>query len=199
MFVEELNSEVLARVQAPEYMRCVVFPSEAGMKRCGQHLRKNRDMEYPFQEMSFKSAQGSRPETAAWARFSVLLFPKDYTKEVRETLIFTGDGMSSRHAEFCLQNFAQMLSISVFPALQTAAPRTVEDRTPAPSWAWSESQVKDKIKTRIAELVTSHRPGYRPVNIHDVLLYPKGMCAIGEVARALVPTSTISSEAIVFG
>lgn len=197
--VEKLNSQVLARVQAPEYTRCVIFPSEAGMKRCGQHLRKSREMECPFQELSFESVQGSHPETAAWARFSALLFPKDYSNEVRENLIFTGDGMSSRHAEFCIQNFALMQSTSVFPALQTTATRTIENGTPAPSWAQSDIRVKEKIKAQVAELVTSHKPEYNPVNVHDVMLYPKGMCAIGEVARALVPRSTISSEAIVFG
>ncbi|ORY16982.1 pyridoxal phosphate-dependent transferase [Clohesyomyces aquaticus] len=196
-YVQELHESVLRRVRAPEYMRCAIFPSEAGMRRCSQYLRRNTNIAFPLQQMCFKATLGDI-STTTWARFYAVLYPMEYTKQVREVWAFTGDGISSRHAEFCVQRFALMESTSKFPALTTSAMATVVGQIPIPQWGESDSDVKAKIKTQIAKLVTSHKPGYDAVKPQDVLLYPNGMSAIGAVARSLVPTN-ISSEAVVFG
>ena len=197
--VEELNKAVLVRVRAPDYMRCAIFPSQAGMRRCSRHLQKNTDIAHPLQEISFTFRPHICPETAIWARFSAVLYPEEYTKHVREVWASKGDGISSRHAEYCLKRFSLMDSHSLFPALQTSATGDVAGELPPQPWSQSHTNTTAALRARVANLVNSDKPGQEAVKVHDVFLYPKGMCAIGTVARALAPISVMTSEAVVYG
>jgi cystathionine gamma-synthase len=92
-----------------------------------------------------------------------------------------------------------MNSVSLDSSLQTYATCDDVEMIPSEPWGHSDSGTKDNIKALIAKLVTSQKPGQEVVRPQDVFLYPKGMCAIGTVVRLLVPTSTRSSEAVIFG
>ena len=92
-----------------------------------------------------------------------------------------------------------MDSASSDSSLRTYATSDHPDMLPPEYWGLSDPGTKSKIKGMIAKCVTSQKPGQEVVTTQDVFLYPKGMCAIGSVARALAPTSLHSSEAVVFG
>jgi cystathionine gamma-synthase len=152
-------------------------------------------------------------ENANWARFSAVLYSEHLTEYASEVWGWMGDGISSRYADFCFERFRFMesvplsadndsssvsLSLSLQPHATCDEADTMISTAPR---APSDTNTKDKIKTLIAKWVTSQKPGQGVVRPHDdVFLYPKGMCAIGAIARTLVPTTcTRSSEAVVFG
>ncbi|KAF3481893.1 uncharacterized protein GIQ15_04652 [Arthroderma uncinatum] len=197
--VSKLNDAVLARVKAPSSMRCVIFPSKDGLKRCSQYLRKNTDIEYPIQEVEFCLPQNVSEENARWGQFFAVLFPEKSKQHAEEFWGFLGDGISSRHADFCLERFPFMSSVSVDSSLQTAATYDDIGKLPDVPWDHCDSKTKEKIRKLIAKWATSEKPGQEPVDPQDVFLYPKGMCAIGTLTRSLVPASSASSEAVVFG
>lgn len=190
---------MLDRVGAPQTTRCVIFPSEDGMRRCSRLLRYRTDIAYPVQELSFALSREASTENATWARFSAVLFPEQSIEHAKKFWYSMGDGISSRHAQFCLERFPFMDSVSADSSLQTDA--TIDDiaMVPAEPWEHSDLAAKENIKALIAKLVSSQKPSQKAVRPQDVFLYPKGMCAIGTVARSLVPASTNSSEAVIFG
>lgn len=57
---------------------------------------------------------------------------------------------------------------------------------------------RDFIKSNIARLVQSEKPGQRHVSLEDIFLHPGGMAAINSVARALVDLG-IDSGIVGFG
>ncbi|KAF2199581.1 PLP-dependent transferase [Delitschia confertaspora ATCC 74209] len=195
--VRKLNDAVLARVRAPETVRCELFPSEAGMRRCSQHLRRRAGLSCPIQEVSFSSAQSESKE-AGWSRFSAVLYPAEFANYAQEAWEFMGDGISSRHAEFCIERFPFMNSVSSDPSLRTLAAQDTQEVLPV-SWEHTDDDTKLRIRTEIARFLTSEKASQEAVRQQDVFLYPKGMCAIGAIARSLVPESTDSSEAVIFG
>ena len=197
--VQKLNEAVLLRVGAPQNVRCVIFPSEDGTRRCIQYLRSNIDIKIPIQEVSFSLANDASKENIAWAHFCAVLYPDQSTQYAEEFWGFMGDGISSRHAEFCLERLPFMDLVSSDPSLRTYATSDHAEMLPPESWGLSDAGTKSKIKGMIAKCVTSQKPGQEVVSTQDIFLYPKGMCAIGTVARTLAPTSTHSSEAVIFG
>lgn len=84
-------------------------------------------------------------------------------------------------------------------SLQTYATCGDVEMIPSRAWEQSGTGTKDSIKALIVKLGTSQKPSQEVVRPQDVFLYPKGMCAIDTVARSLVPISTHSSEAVMFG
>lgn len=92
-----------------------------------------------------------------------------------------------------------MDSVSLDSSLETYASCDDAEIIFSEPWGHSDTGTKDNIKALIARFVTSWKPSQERVRPQDVFLYPKGMCAIGTVARLLVPTSTDCSEAVIFG
>jgi len=197
--VQKLNEAVLERVGAPQDVRCAIFPSEDGMTRCSQYLRSNENNRHPIREVSFHLAHDASTENATWARFSAALYPEPCTQYAEEFWGFMGDGISSRHAEFCLERLPFMESVSSDPFLRTCGTVNNAETLPPAPWGLSDAGMKTEIKSMIAKCVTSEEPDQEVVTTQDTFLYPKGMCAVGAVARALAPTSPNSSEAVIFG
>lgn len=169
------------------------------MRRCSRHLRFCTDIVDSIQEMSFYLSWRASTETTTWARFGAVLFPEKLTQHARKFWYSTGDGMSSRHAQFCLVMFPFMDSVSSNSSMQRIMNSSKIRMLPSEPWEQSDLWTKGKIKALIARLATSWKPSQQVFKLRDIFLYPKEMCAIGSVARSLVPTSTHSSEAVIFG
>ncbi|TGJ83820.1 hypothetical protein E0Z10_g4939 [Xylaria hypoxylon] len=196
--VRRLNEAVLDRVNAPENTKCVIFPSEDGMRRCVQFLQENTDVASTIREVLFTMAARVPPVEDVWAHFHAVLFHERAADRAAEFWGCYGDGISSRHAEYCYERLPFMHPVSSHPSsLCTSVPSL--DEVPLASWHHSDADTKEKIKASIANYVTSEKPSLEAVSPRDVFLYAKGMCAIGTLARHLVPTSEAASEAIVFG
>jgi cystathionine gamma-synthase len=92
-----------------------------------------------------------------------------------------------------------MSSKSSEPSLQTSA--TCDDFASMPliHGLHGDTDTKESIRAMIADLMASGNPNQATPKQEDVFLYPKGMCAIGTVARLLSPTTSRRSEVVVFG
>ncbi|GAM40295.1 hypothetical protein TCE0_038f12539 [Talaromyces pinophilus] len=197
--VQKLNQAVLDRVGSPENTRCMVFPSKDAAKRCCAYIRKRKGPNIMVHDVSFSLTQHVSQANQTWARFSAVLFSQEDKDAANEFWGEMGDGISSRHAQFCLDRFQFMSSVSLVPDLQTGETGSYGETIPMEPWQDSDADAKKDITTIIARLVTSDQPGQEAVNPDDVYLFPKGMCAIRSVASILAPGSAKASEAVVFG
>ena len=168
------------------------------MRRCSQHFGDRKDDSHSVREFLFSEKSVSKKDIT-WARFFVCVYLDQFNDHAEEFWGFQGDGISSRHAEYCLERLPFMDSESSDSLISTFADSDLTAGPDAEPWTESAPDVKLRIKKMIAECVTSQNPNYESVRSEDVFLYPKGMCAIGAVARALVPVSSHSSEAVIFG
>lgn len=169
--------------------------------RCKAYLRTSTMTSQPIGEVSFyiPQVQAASGTSAGWFHFCAVLFNDELMDAANQFWGFMGDGISSRHAEACLKRFSFMESVSSEPRLQTPASRVYVENMPTEYWELADASTKHEIKQVIAGLLASQTPPYQVVNPEDVFLYPKGMCAIGAVARQLVPISAQSSEVVIFG
>jgi cystathionine gamma-synthase len=138
---------------------------------------------------------------AIWARFNAVLYHQDLTGYAEQFWAIFGDGISSRHAAFCIERFPFMESISSFHHLNTSPTYDYYERIPLQQWRHSDNDAKNEIKTWIAKWAKSEHLDYKPPLAQDVFLYPKGMCSINTISRVLVPSSKESnaSEVVIIG
>ncbi|KAL4944309.1 hypothetical protein BDV06DRAFT_220463 [Aspergillus oleicola] len=196
--VQKLASAVLARLDIPsEENDCLVFPSKDAARRCISFIQEHHersDIQANMTEFRLPKGPGAgagdvhgvAPMSNRWARFYAVVYDVEAKKVAGHFWSIFGDGLCSRHAEFCLGVWRFMCA---YPG--TGSLLAEEDQ---------EREAKAEIKTRIARLVASEDPGLTPPAENDVFLYPKGMCAISAVARALLPRDELeASEAVVFG
>ncbi|KAJ5451224.1 Pyridoxal phosphate-dependent transferase major region subdomain 2 [Penicillium cf. griseofulvum] len=97
-----------------------------------------------------------------------------------------GDGISARHAAFCLTGFDYLQSDSSDPEFCTTGPKTLAiEGEQIPVLHTSGMVERDCIKHDIATLLQLEDPDQLPPSFNDVFLYPGGMSAINAVARSV--------------
>ncbi|OJJ36301.1 hypothetical protein ASPWEDRAFT_37878 [Aspergillus wentii DTO 134E9] len=190
--VQNLTDAVSARLSLSDQTTCLIFPSSDASRR----LIATLAAKYPDQ--SFCSVQFSLPESkdieAQWLAFSVAILPQSCLSSAMDFWAIFGDGISSRHAECSLVALPSMTSHSNNTRFETSPfLKFISQRIPP------GIVEKRSIKQLISHFVTSEKPDHRPVTTNDVFLYPKGMCAIAAVIRALIPTDSTNSEAVLYG
>ncbi|GMF89834.1 unnamed protein product [Aspergillus oryzae] len=195
--VRKLMDAVCARLRTPEDLSCLIFPSADATARCTARLSAEHPDE-TCHTVKFQSHQPADEEALRWAAFFVVLFPQACLSTAMHFWKVFGDGIAGRHAEYCLAALPSMDSYAKDTVFESSAPCR-DHPTWDLQWVNSAAAEKESIRSLIARLVSSDQPGYRPVSSHDVFLYPKGMCAIAAVARALVPHSAELSEAVIYG
>lgn len=147
----------------------------------------------------FQLPREAGPEMAKWAAFSVVLFQESHEEAAFEFWEWFGDGISSRHAEFCVSLLSFMDSDSDRSGYQTVGPASHDPSSiPIPEWIDVHAQDKMDIRSRLASSATSADPALKPPGNDDVFLYATGMAAISAIARALARTSE-DSGAVVYG
>lgn len=105
------------------------------------------------------------PESTHWASFSAAIFSSDL---IEDAMIFwrnTGSGLSTRHGTFCLQEFDYMESDFSDPDFRAGAPqKRAPDRAED---AWMQSAITTMLELRsfIAHLATSTKPGQPPIHL----------------------------------
>ena len=196
--MQKLGSAVLERIAFPAEKTCFIFPSEDAGIRCAQFLQKNHGPKTQTELLSFYLPETDQVENARWARFTALIYSRDVQKTAEKFWTIFGDGISSRHAEFCLERFDMMCTGSSNGTVRSTAEGT--QAVPRPSWTdQTERDLKAAMRGRIAKLISSDHSHMPQVIERDVFLYPKGMCAISAVARSLVPDEEHPSQAVVYG
>lgn len=197
--MEQLSNAVLERLAIPENKDCLVFPSKDAAIRCIDYLRQHYDPAVQAEAVLFSLPHGASKMNTIWARFYAVIYDKEAQKTAGKFWTIFGDGISTRHAEFCIRLLHHMCSESQNESLRSDATFIKPGNIPTPEWAEKHQNAKNEIKTRIASLIRSDNPELAPPSAGDVFLYSKGMSAIFAVARALIPEDERFSEAVVFG
>ncbi|KAH8820209.1 cystathionine beta-lyase [Xylogone sp. PMI_703] len=168
--VRRLNDAVLWRLKAPspDMIGSMIFVSPESAARCVESLSSKATNGPDIEVVRFFLPNNSEIslKDAFWASFSIVLYPAALSKEANAYWRDTGDGISTRHAEFCLE-VLDYLQSEIIQSL----PSGVAER--------------HALQESIACLVTSEQPGQKKVNPEDVFIYPRGMSAIYATARAL--------------
>ena len=180
----------------------MIFPTKGGAEQCLAELNACRPRDHLLELASFAipgMPQNSISDGCSWAAFHVVLYSPNLSQNAAAFWRDTGNGITSRHAEYCHIWLDYLASDSDNASLQTQPPSSTTMAT-QPSLGMIKSAVTDKkaIESFIAELVTSEKVGQPVVSFHDVFLYANGMSAISAVARALASLSE-KSDAVAFG
>jgi cystathionine gamma-synthase len=136
--------------------------------------------------------EGLSPQEAKWAHFDIVIYPSDMQSEAMAFWRQSGDGISSRHAEYALSMINQLRPAD--DNCRTLCLDTVCQPCKAPRLQSGEKE-KGFIRSLIAQLASSEKGG--SLTAHDVFLFPKGLSAIYAVSRALRAMSLCGQDSIV--
>ncbi|RFN43580.1 cys/met metabolism, pyridoxal phosphate-dependent enzyme [Fusarium flagelliforme] len=172
----------------------LVFPSAWLADLCVRTLRlSNPDTHQTMRCVRFipPNLHGSEAGDG-YLSFSVVLFPVSLKKPAMGVWMDTGAGMTTRHAEYCLEHFESLV-------LDNSVPAPGNDTglgSVSPDTTWSEYAPGDlrDLSTRIALLTTSEMKDLKPVTADDVFVFPTGMNAIftaSEALAALCPETAV--------
>ncbi|KAJ5333007.1 Pyridoxal phosphate-dependent transferase major region subdomain 2 [Penicillium brevicompactum] len=198
--VQELNERILQRLSLDgvDGISCLAFPSLPGASRCARAIQEAGGTENTVIPVQF-SRPDSLPGENSWLDIHAIIFPSEYFSAAFLCWIHTGDGISPRHAAFCLTGLDYLQSISINPAFCTASPKTLTVKGEhVPSLHTSGVVERDCIKEEIATLVQSEDLEQVPPSPSDVFLYPGGMAAVNAVAR-VVGDLEINTGVFAFG
>ncbi|KAH8696537.1 cystathionine beta-lyase [Talaromyces proteolyticus] len=196
--VKELHDAVLARFKHPTQTVCRAFPSSEAAERFISRL-KRADPSFPVHTARFHLPSDAAPDMAKWAAFSVVLFHESLEGVAYEFWEWFGDGISSRHAEFCLYQFLFLNSESDQSEYWTVGPESHNlSAMTLSEWIDNATSYKTAIKSRLISSARSADPAIKPIGNGDVFLCATGMAAISVIARTLARTSE-DSGAVVYG
>ncbi|KAE8382715.1 cystathionine beta-lyase [Aspergillus bertholletiae] len=194
--IQKLSQEVLARLQTTD-TNCMIFPSVASASRCKQFLDEKaspaciRTVSF---RMASSSPEGKLQEETRWASFEVVAFPSDLQPDAMAFWRQSGDGISSRHAEYALSQLGRLEAIEDGTRCHPPPPNSAARPCTAVGLKSSEAE-KMFIQSFIAELATSDKR--EKLTAHDVFLFPKGLSAIYAVSRALRSMDLCGQDSIV--
>lgn len=185
--VRELTERILERLglAGVDGVSCMVLWSLPSISRCERAIREAGAPGDEVVPVRFFLPERLSCE-ASWLEIHAIIYPTQYFGAAFTNWINTGDGMSSRHAEFCLPGFDYLQSHSSKPAFCTVPPKTlVVEGEQLPVLLTSGTVEEDRIKQDIATLLQPDDQDQALPSPIDVFLYPGGMSAINAVARAL--------------
>ena len=201
--LRSLGEAVLKRlkIEQTEEISTLIFVSAASAARYVTSLRSKNPGASPIEAVRlFLPKESKTPSLdARWAAFSVVLYPSDLLKEAMSYWRDTGDGISTRQAEFCLSRLDYLQSDSATSSFCTPPPKSnINDNKQLPRLETSGDSEKQALKELIAKLTASEEAAQKPVTSENVFLYPRGMSAINAASRALVPSKN-PSEVVAYG
>lgn len=185
--VEELSRRVLNHLglDGVDGISCLLFPSLPSASRCAKAIQEAGGTGNTVIPVQF-SRPDRLPDENSWLNIHVIIFPSKYFSAAFISWIHTGDGISPRHAAFCLTGFDYLHSTSVNPAFCTASTKPLAVKGEhLPVSHNPETVERDYIKREIATLVQSEDLDQLPPSPNDVFLYPGGMSAVNAVMRAV--------------
>lgn len=180
----------------------MVFPSMRVADRCAAELKQSGPEGSSFVQtvrffLPLESIFVSGEEK--WANFSLVVFPTEQWKQAMSVWRDTGAGISTRHADLCMENLNYLDSDSSWTSFQTPAPlkRDRRDSTHV-EWLAPAQENFHQVQARVAELVTSENTNLKPVTAEDVFLFPTGMNAIFAASEALASLAP-HSDVVAYG
>ncbi|KAG9240508.1 cystathionine beta-lyase [Calycina marina] len=201
--VKDLGIAINQRLQYSKDQNHLILSSAKAALRCSSMLRKKHNDSIPRIVKFGPLGRLIAAHHDSWAVFYVVHFHNSLELEAMRFLQEFGDGISSRQAEFCLEQLVRLKSQSIGgnPAIDTllASEKTAVDiHTGQPQWVPLDSPDKLYVKQAIAKSATSELTSLLPVADSDVFLFANGLSAIGATAQA-ISTLFAESEAVIYG
>lgn len=194
--VRQLNKAIHTRLglSKDSKITCMVFVSAQAAKRCMDLLSKSvtdgsKALCVHFSQPEEKTIDGF------WALFYVVIYSTHHSTIASRYWRDSGDGISTRHAEFCLLWFEYLESKSSNRDFCTPPIKQLDSKSKLMRLGTSGFAEETAIKQDIANLAQSEQLGHGPAATSDIFLYPGGMSAISAVARALAGPYTRSGVA----
>lgn len=195
--------ELVARLEhdyGREGERAMVFSTYAAARRCRDFIRRRHP------DATVRVLQLSCPKPAADSldvHIAVALFPADLFSVAKQYWQHTGEGVSSRHAQYFLEQLefeAEEKNLEQPAHLTQPQEIFVEERFGRYLSTKLASEAKPVLKTRISREIS--RRGRVPVTAENVYLYPSGMTAIFSAYRAVMAvfdSDNTQRKAVCFG
>jgi len=182
-------SRVIVEKFGESSQEALVFPTHNIAERCQAYLHDHAgDSSVRIVCVSAKLTDGdNEPHTIPWTNLHAVSFHPDNVKVARQFWQHTGEGVSSRQAEYCLQ-FADSFVQDCASHVCTVSSSNVPLSTIAPVSSDATAE-KENIRKRIAGLISAEE---NPITMQDVFLYCSGMMAISDLYRALIHSGPYS-------
>ena len=102
--IQKLVLEVLRRHGNPDVETATAFPSVKTARVCSAFLlqRSPPEVHFKIRLVNFVPSSHAATTTAVTPRLSCIIYPKEFWPIVKQVWMHTGNGISSRCAEFCL-------------------------------------------------------------------------------------------------
>jgi cystathionine gamma-synthase len=178
----------------------MIFPAKDAARRFIATM-KSSDSTLPVYNIRFFLLSGlNAPETEKWTSFYAVLFHKSLELAAAKFWELFGDGISSRHAAFCLARFPFLESEAVDsgPEFKSSPTNFSYNDIVLPAWMDSAINEKKLIKSLLARCVRPTCSNLKLAEEDDIYLYSTGMAAISAIARALVSLAG-GAGAVVYG
>ena len=198
--LKQLTQRIFDRLQiANANTECLLFPTLTVAQRFVADLQ-NRLPEGPSGAsanpddiviITFSTDTDPGNAALSWATFHAVIFPQELLDHATAFWRDTGDGMSTRHALYCMDLLPCLTSRSSCPGYCTPGAK----ETPFPLLSRkSLDESSLLVRARLANMAASDQPSQPPVASSDVFLFPTGMSAIYCLAETL---ATISKQGTV--
>lgn len=211
LLVRKLRANIVSKYCRPDE-DCLPFPTHRTATTCLDFIQSNNSTVHPdrlrlvqIAPLSSKIKDLSFDDNAVhWTTFWAVVFQQEDLKVAQQAWQHRGEGMSSRHAEFCLTLLERGYLAATkdthveLKAIEEAHDKQGEDPIIDPVILPDGSDAIATIKRRISAVASMDRRE-NPVNPEDVFLYPSGMSAIAHGFEALWTIHGKEKKFIVFG
>ncbi|KAF5690852.1 cystathionine gamma-synthase [Fusarium circinatum] len=130
--------------------------------------------------------------------FSALLVPPGHKACLMNIWAELGTSITTRHAQYCLDHFDELMSTSSLPEYNTQADREPSHDPDSAEWIRRGASDLAALKDFIAGLATSDEQDLTDVEAHDVFIYPNGMNAIYNASEAIA-VNNLGTSVVTFG
>ncbi|RDW78706.1 Cys metabolizm PLP-dependent enzyme [Aspergillus mulundensis] len=202
--VQDLSDAVLHRLQVSTDCRCMVFASVAAASECLEALRRSDEQKSFTETVRFFMPAESNSNGIAgphWANFSAVLLAPDLWDEAMAYWRDSGNGLSTRHAEYILTELdyldsdcAGMLELRT-PALRKRGGGICREIPASYQKIQAAESSFSELRDALARLASSNRPGEPPVQPDDVFLFPTGINAVYSLSECLAGSDKTATVA----
>ncbi|KAF4959110.1 hypothetical protein FGADI_1988 [Fusarium gaditjirri] len=135
------------------------------------------------------------PANRKYLDFSALFVTPEFKAYVRGHWVNFGTGITTRHAEYCLKYFDEVISHS--PHVKPVTAKTPSLDRSSEAWIQRASKDLEDLKAHIAQLATTP-DNLKQIQAKDVFIFPSGMNAIYNTAE-MIAVNNPDRFAVAFG
>ncbi|PNP82833.1 hypothetical protein FNYG_04064 [Fusarium nygamai] len=151
--IRSLMERVRQRLQLdPYYLGCYIFPSFDDANDYAAQLQQRN---IAVHHVRFRSPVPGPATSTLYLAFSALLVPHGFRADLMDIWVNLGTGITTRHAEYCLNHFDELISTSSLSRYTTLAEKMPDHDPYSEEWIPRGASDLADLKDFIARLVTS--------------------------------------------